>query len=135
MEDYGMGAATKMAMTVLQQASRRSGRTSRLVERVRSGDWIIVATDPERVRLERLLLEAEKPDVKVRVCPPHREERAWHFGTNPRGETFFEASWVEQWYMLRVEGLQAEFAKLQGALSKGRSAPKRFDDWSYRFDR
>ena len=134
MEDYGIGAATKTALGILQRASRRSGRTERMVERARSGDWIIVASDPERARVEQLLRDAEKPDVRVRVCLPHREERAWQFGTNSRGMTFFDAAWVEQWYLLRVEALQAEFTKLQEALSKDRSAPKRFDDWSYRFD-
>ena len=135
MEDYGIGGAAKMALLVLAQASRRSGRTSRLVERAQPGDRIIVSTEIEKRRVQQLLTRAGKIDVAVRVCSPLRDERAWHLGTNPTGITLFDADWVEQWYLNRIERAQLDFEKMQGALSKDRKPPPARDDWSMRFDR
>ena len=133
MEDFGVGGAVRMGALLFQQASRRSGRTSRLVERVGALDWIIVATAAESRRLKNLLREAGKADVTVHVIPPADIDRAWHLGTNPRGDTHFETSWVEGWYLNHIEVAQKQLATLQGALSKNRREPHRKDDWSYRF--
>lgn len=135
MEDFGIGGAARMALQVLEHGSRRTGRTSRLIERVQAGDRIIVATDAEASRLRRLLHIAGKEDVSVRVCPPNREERAWDAGTNPTGITLFETSWVEQWYACRIERAQRDFGELQAALSKDKVAPCAEDFGSERFGR
>lgn len=135
MEDFGVGGAAKMALHLFEHASRGSGRTTRLVDRVQPGDRIIVATAPERIRLERLLRDAGKDGVAVRVCSPANDDQAWRLGTNSTGVTLFETSWVEAWYRDRVERAQRDLAQLQEALSKDRQAPAPIDYHSYRFER
>lgn len=133
MEDYGIGGAVRMGRLVFSQASRRSGRTARMIERARPGDIIVVGEEAERRRIERILKDEKKPDVRVIVLSPNRHPMDWH-GTNPRGAMIFDHSWIEGWWDGKIEGIRAELEMIEQAMSK-RPPPPCEEEMTWRFDR
>lgn len=76
MMDFGTKAAALTGMHLFDMASRRSGRTTSTLERLKDGDVLVVHTLQERSRLER---ECRERGLNVRVvaasCIPALAER------------------------------------------------------------
>ncbi|MEA3389638.1 MAG: hypothetical protein U9R64_10270 [Pseudomonadota bacterium] len=134
MEDYGIGPALKMAALTFMQASRRSGRTSRLIERALDGDWIIVGKDEESRRLEIRLREAGKKGVRVRRFSPSYDGVQRLIQNRPAdGMVHFDHSWLEQYWLNEHAVIQAELAKAVGHLS-GRPQGRALEPMSINFE-
>lgn len=69
-DDYGIGSTAVVALRLYDMQSRRSGRTTRMLERVKSGDTIVVSS-PEQIRaIERVMREAEIENVRIIAINP-----------------------------------------------------------------
>lgn len=57
MDSFGIGAALKGAALIYFQASRRTGRTTSLVESLKDGDRVIFTNSNEADRVKRICYE------------------------------------------------------------------------------
>lgn len=96
MDHFGIGAAMLAMSAVYTTATRRSGRTTSLIEDVKDGDRIVFAHSHEAQRVERILLERglKVQCIVVDVRDPHQLLRR---GTS-QGRTIFDHSWIEEYY-------------------------------------
>ena len=117
MDEYGFSAAARMALQLFETNSRQTGRTARMIERVRDGDLIVTSMGKEALRLERLLKEAKKTGVKIIVCnsDDYPIERAR--GAIP-SRVFFDHSWVLAYFQRELEHADARLERLQREMSK-----------------
>jgi hypothetical protein len=109
MDEYGYGAAMRSGLEIFEMASRQSGRTMRLIERVNDGDRIICSTQKEADRLRRLLREVGKEKVSVSAIDPRTDPRE-RDARPPIGRTFFEHTWVFQHF---VETIRREIEHIE----------------------
>lgn len=65
MDENGMGSAALVGLRLFDAASRRSGRTERMIERARDGDVIVCSQDREAQRVKALLRKAGKNTAVV----------------------------------------------------------------------
>jgi len=101
MDEYGYGAAIKTGLQFFETASRQSGRTTRLLERVKDGDRIIVSNPAMGQLIQGKLAQLGKRLVQVLVVPidgtypPRVSPRM--FGVHS-GRTYFEHTWTLEFY-------------------------------------
>jgi len=112
---FGMGTAIRAFLSHLEQASRRTGRTQRLVDATLPGDRIICATEEDARHLRRRLRAADK-DVQVSTCPPDISPVS-RFSTSP-GRTWFDHRWVEAIYNNALASAERDILSLEAAMSK-----------------
>ncbi|RDL44669.1 hypothetical protein DN730_09800 [Marinomonas piezotolerans] len=65
MDIYGIGSALRGMFGVVSEGARRSGRTSRMLDLVRSGDVILCLSTREAEGLRKELKRREISDVRV----------------------------------------------------------------------
>lgn len=118
MDEYGFAAAAKAGLRMFEACSRQSGRTMRMIERVTEDDQIVASTEREATRIRQLLKAARKPKVRVHVVDPSRVPMSAGVGTAPHGRTFFEHSWVLQFFERRMEGAERDLEIFQRETSK-----------------
>lgn len=98
MDHFCIGAAVKGATEIYFQSARRTGRTSMLVESVKSGDTIVFADQQEANRVKRLCDERNK-SVQCIVVPTNQLWRAKEIMRGrSTGRLIFDHSWVEMFY-------------------------------------
>lgn len=94
MDSYGIGNGVKGAVSVYFRSSRRTGRTSQLVDNVRNGDRIVFKDPIEADRARRLCLD-KGVSIKTLVVNPARPEDLFD---KTRGDAssrlLFDHSWV-----------------------------------------
>lgn len=100
MDQFGIGAGIKGAVSVYLQASRRTGRTTSLVESVKDGDRVVFMDHQQAAHFERLVLD-RGVTVECVVVPVDRPDEVFRRGT-PKGRTIFDHSWVEAFYMASI---------------------------------
>lgn len=115
MDNYGIGSAASMALHLYESASRRSGRTSRMIAAAGEDDLIVCRTEKEAERLRRLLKEAGKC-TKVKAIP-HTDELHERIGARPRGRAIFDHSWVHQFFVDAVKDAEDNLQRIEDALS------------------
>ena len=79
MDHFGIGAAIHGAAMIYTSSSRRTGRTTSLVESVKDGDRIIFNNHKEAERVRRLCLE-RGVEVECIVLDPKHPERVFEQG-------------------------------------------------------
>ena len=100
---FGIGPALEAALNIYFSCARGTGRTTRLVGLVKSGDRVIFANSQEARRLE-VQYRGKGLDVKIAVVDPARPDAI--FEMRPvEGRTWFDHTWIEQFYA-------AEFARM-----------------------
>ena len=114
MDIFGIGNALKGTASTYYLASRRTGRTTMMIESVRDGDRIIFSDNKEARRVERLLKERNL-DVECRVLIIGENDKL-KFGT-AQGRTIFDHSWVEQFYLYALKQTESEIDFIQKELS------------------
>lgn len=115
MDDHGTGAAMVMAHQIFEQASRRTGRTARMIARCEPGDRIITFEAREARRLKQLLVEAGKSDVDVRAFSADKEPL--YRAVRPGGATRFDHNWVENFWRYRIRQATEDLVEWEAALS------------------
>lgn len=112
------GAMLESAMMVFETASRRTGRTSRLIEYVQNGDQIVCLNVDDKRRLEQLLRQARKTGVRVIVHADMGRPPMYSVGTAPEGRTFFEHRWLDEYWLNVIRSAKDDLYHFSRAMSK-----------------
>lgn len=116
MDHFGIGAAIYGAVRIYTITSRRTGRTTSLVESLKDGDRVVFATDEEARRVARLCMDLGVKIDTVVLGDRHPSELCRERGVS-QGRTLFDHSWVERWYLRAIEEAQKELDFAQQQLS------------------
>lgn len=111
MDAFGIGQAIKGMVLTYFSASRRTGRTTSLVESLKDGDRV-VCLEPNEARRLRSLSAERRVKVNVVVIDSGRADEVFQHGT-PEGRLIFDHSWVEAYYMRAIEQATREIDHLQ----------------------
>lgn len=114
--DDGLFAALGMAQRIFSHASRRTGRTERLLHRAGAGDIIIVPTEQEARRLRLCLRELGKEAVTVAVVDVRRMDRSLGM-RRAKGEVHFSHDWIEAWVEFELATMRPRLDSLQESMS------------------
>ena len=125
MDDFGIGAAAQGALRAILQASRATGRTTRLLERYQDGDRVVFASEQAAQEFARLLREHGKSPLDYHVIDPRDPQQLFSMprGT-PRGRMHFDHTWLEIYYDLQIMRAMKEIRYLQDETS-GHGQPHR----------
>jgi hypothetical protein len=124
MDHFGIGNGVDSAVRIYFQSARRSGRTTSLVESLKTGDRVVFSTQKEARRVLSLCKERDVV-IEAIVCDPESPERLFHRGSpSDASRTVFDHGWVEQFYFNAIERARADIDAFQRNLS-GRSLPHR----------
>jgi len=93
---FGIDNAVKGMVNGYFQSARRSGRTTRMVEAVKTGDRILFRSGREAVRVQRMCRDLGK-DVKCSVASGLNEL------CPAKGRTFFDHGFIENLYQKSIE--------------------------------
>ena len=116
MDQYGIGQAVAAVVNAYFVGSRRSGRTTFMVAGLKDGDRVVVAGRREGEYVQKLARKQGLTVSWVEVDPGNPFERL--AGLQGPGRYVFDHSWVERFYLVRIERAQQEMAELQGMLEK-----------------
>lgn len=121
MDLFGIGLAMAgMARTYLQ-ASRRSGRTTMLLDSLRAGDRVCCATRSDAEYLRRKCMQ-RKLDIEIIHVPPENAYRLLE-RERSKGRTVFDHMWVEQFYLNAIHDCQQHIDGLQERASELNESP------------
>jgi hypothetical protein len=101
MDHFGIGQAMKGMARCYFQASRGTGRTTSLLERLKDGDRVCCASSKEAARLTGMFRE-RNVDAEAIAVDPQTPQKIFERG-RPEGRTIFDESWVEQYYLRALE--------------------------------
>lgn len=117
MDQFGIGQAINGATHVYFRASRQTGRTTALIESLKSGDMVVFIDSREAERVKRLCLE-KGVNIKTIVLDPKEPQRIFDRGSvSGDGRCVFDHSWVEQYYLNAIKRAQKEIDMFQREIS------------------
>lgn len=125
-DEFGYTSAAMAGLQVFEMSARGSGRTMRLIERVKKGDAIICASSGSARYIRSALRDMKKDGVEVLVRDPKHFPRDPP-GTRPHGRAFYDHHFA---YLVMEHGIRETARMLgywQGAMSK--TFPEHPDDW------
>jgi len=96
MDAFGIGSAMRAMVWTYIRSSRRSGRTTTLVESLKDGDRVVCLNGDHGERIYRLC-EERGVSIKYVVCDPSRIDEVFMWPTSP-GRTVFDHTWLEEYY-------------------------------------
>lgn len=117
LDEYGLTASALVGLSMFSNASRRSGRTTRMIERVTKEDIIIVPNRHTAEHIKQLLHAARKSDVPVRIVDV-ADVPMQHVGTRPNGRAFFDHTWMEDFLTRAIKQAAGDIETFQRAISK-----------------
>ena len=123
MDHYGIGNAIKGVVHSYLSGARRSGRTTSLIESLKTGDRVCFTSNREAERVRQLCGE-RGVQIQCIVCDPKDPQRIFQFAPSEEGRTLFDHSWVEQYYLQAIDDLAESLDKLERE-SSGHGAPHR----------
>lgn len=103
MDHFGIGAAMKGMLLTYVQTSRRSGRTTSLLESLKDGDRVIFSDARHANEFKRL---AHERGIKVDcvIVEPSDGLGLNRLGSSPGdGRTILDHTWVEQYYERQID--------------------------------
>jgi hypothetical protein len=110
MDHFGIGHAVAACLGMYRQAARRTGRTTSLVESLKTGDRVVCLPGGEADRIRRLAKERDI-HVSVVVVPVGQPHRL--FESEPsEGRTIFDHAWVEEFYFMSIKHTIEELDRL-----------------------
>jgi hypothetical protein len=115
MDDYGIGSAASMALHLFENASRHTGRTSRMVAAVHNDDLIVCRRSAEAVELRRLLKDAGKLTRVVAV--EHASDLHSRIAQRPKGRLVFTHDWVHRFFVESVKSAEEDLKRIADGLS------------------
>lgn len=138
MDMFGIGNAVRASLDILFVSARRTGRTTLLVENLKSGDRVITSTPQEARTLERLLKERglEVEVEVIYVSPENFEDYAFRSANTLSGDgrAVLDHSMVEALYARgasRVDRMIAESEKrMSGYGAAHRETRRRAEEMS-----
>lgn len=97
MDHFGIGTAMQGMALIYFQSARRTGRTTSLVESVKTGDRVVFIDRDHAKRFQQLCQEREV-DVECIVVPPSEPRKLFQYPTS-QGRTIFDHCWVQEFYL------------------------------------
>lgn len=117
MDHFGIGAAMRSMIRTYRDSARHTGRTTSLVDSLKSGDVVVFLTGQEAERVRRLCLERDV-SIGCVVTPLDEAGRLFERGSVPGdNRLIFDHSWVEAFYEHRIKLAMGEIDTLQRELS------------------
>lgn len=99
MDHYGIGAAVEGAARIYLQSARQTGRTTSLIESLKTGDRAVFINTREAKRVKWLCKE-RGVEIETIVVDPKNPLKIYDIGSVPgEGRCIFDHSWVEQFYL------------------------------------
>lgn len=116
---YGIGAALQMAAEIHRHASRRTGRTERLIACVKAGDTIVVPSQVVQRSVEHKLraFRGAKHGVIVRIAAARDPYRLCELRGTAGCRTWFDHTWVEEFLKHSIEGAVAHLENVDAAIN------------------
>jgi len=103
MDYFGIGSALKAGAEIYFRAARRSGRTTSLLESLKSGDRVIFKTQEEAHRFKRLALAQGKEIETIAADVNDSGIDRIVNQRKARGRTIFDHNWVEARHLFSLE--------------------------------
>ncbi|MBJ7550763.1 hypothetical protein [Marinomonas ostreistagni] len=98
MDIYGIGGALRGMFSVMSNGARRSGRTSRMLDLVRSGDVILCLGCGEAESLRKDLKKRDISDVRVITKDQFYGRAGGGYASRDIGRVHFTHEFVEDYY-------------------------------------
>lgn len=111
MDTFGIGNAIKTSLNLVENAARRTGRTSRLLESLKTGDRVFVLHAAEGEKIRRLAHEAGK-DISFTVVDPANVGE-YLYGSKDRIK--LDHSLVSAMYEYQVKATEAFIDRVENA--------------------
>lgn len=123
MDGPDLAGVLAAGLQIYLQTARRTGRTSRMLDRLKDGDQVVTLSSREADRLRRLAKE-RKLDVRiVTVSEPHPGAVLATVRTAPRmGHTYFDHLWVEAFFERAIADAARDLDQLESATSGWQTA-------------
>ena len=115
MDHFGIGAGVLGAVETYITAARRTGRTTSLMDSLKSGDRVVCRTQGEANDLD---MRCRERGLKVDfVILPVGEPQVILYKTTSTGRTVFDHTWLEEYYRKGVLQLQSavDFAQREAS--------------------
>jgi hypothetical protein len=119
---FGIGPALQGALQIYFSCARRTGRTTHLLDSVKSGDRVIFA-EARHANYFESLCRGRGLSVQCCVADPRRPNEI--FGMTPvlpGGRTWFDHVWIERFYAAEVDRIGRQIHEWEFRLS-GASSP------------
>jgi hypothetical protein len=113
--DFGIAATLRVALLTYRALSRRSGRTSSTVERLKAGDLFAVATVQEADRARRLIRERDPElagQVTVAAFSHLSALRDYLAGRRLKGRVILDHDLIELLFEHSIERTSRDLAEL-----------------------
>jgi hypothetical protein len=114
---FGIGPALQGALQIYFSCARRTGRTTHLLDSVKSGDRVIFAEARHANHFE-VLSRGRGLSVRCCVADPRRPNEI--FGMTPvlpGGRTWFDHVWIERFYAAEVDRIGRQIHEWECRLS------------------
>jgi len=136
MDFTGIGTALIGVLNVYFRSARGTGRTTQLIQSVKDGDRIVVPSQREKERYQRIL-KTRGLLVDVVVLSPTAIYHVGELGTS-QGRTIFDHQWVEMFHTASLDRSIKKLDALQKHLSgwgeeheRTRAQAEQLSKWGY----
>lgn len=119
MDILGIGAGVEASALLYFNAARRSGKTSRLIEALKSGDRVVCRGDGERRHMVNALRRRGIYDVEVISVPPDKPSWLAERHRPSEGRTLFDDDWLQDFYMQEIRSAARGLERLSAVSSGG----------------
>jgi hypothetical protein len=121
MDFFGIGAALEGVAHVYFRSAMRTGRTTALIKSLRPGDRVIFSGPRMRQTFESHLRsicdQAFADQIDLVVFDPKWVHREMDGRLPAPGRTFFDHTWIEEYYLLQIANATRDIEEMQGKLS------------------
>lgn len=117
MDILGIGAGVEASANIYFLAKARTGKTTRIIEALKSGDRVVCRSDKEKRRMFYQLRSRGIDDVEVVNVPPDRPGRLVDRFPPPKGRTFFDDVWLQDFYLEEIKQAGRALDRLVGQSS------------------
>jgi len=116
MDFFGIGAALQGCVSIYFRAARNTNRSRNLAKSLKFGDQVIFSKRTHLVSFKRLLVEmGVSADVKLTVVDRDRMDLNGSHCT--QGRTYFDHSFIEEYYTMRINDAGKYLNNLENDLS------------------
>ena len=118
MDHFGIGAALEGAALIYFRSARQTGRTTSLVDSLKTGDFVVFLEAREADRV-KMLCKERGVEIGIAVIDPKRPEDIFNKTGSLKadGRMLFDHSWLEAFYLFRLQEAARHVDELQKAVS------------------
>lgn len=124
MDDFGISAAAYGCFRAVMATMRRTGRTTRMIERYQDGDRIVFVTEAQARYAVRLARDKYNKEINYAVCDPKYPESIFERPPPTEGRVTFDHVWVEQFYDHEISQIGVHLMRLQDMMSRKARPPR-----------